>query len=52
MSHRTLLWALWGGTTALATTVCWAGVSVVTPAITAGHSPAMPPSQVRAAWVV
>jgi len=49
MSRRLLAWPLWGLTTAVATTVCWAGVSVVTASITASHTPALPASEVHAA---
>ncbi len=49
MSRRLLVWPLWGLTTAVATTVCWTGVSVVTASITATHSPAIPAKEVHAA---
>jgi hypothetical protein len=49
MSRRLLAWPLWGITTAVATTVCWAGVSVVTASITATHTPALPARDIHAA---
>jgi hypothetical protein len=44
-----LLGSLWGVTTLAATTVAWAGVSVVTASVTAVHSPAIPARAVHAA---
>ena len=52
MSRRLLIGSLWGFTTAVATTVCWAGVSVVTASITAAHSPAIPAKAVHAALTI
>jgi hypothetical protein len=49
MSRRLLVWSAWGLTTAVATTVCWAGVSVVTASITPAQRPALPASEVHAA---
>ena len=49
MNRRFIPRALWSFTTAVTTAVCWAGVSVVTPSITASHSPALPPREVHAA---
>jgi len=47
MNRRLVAWSLWGLTTAAATGVCWAGVSVVTPSITTAHSPAIPDHEVH-----
>ncbi len=48
MVRRLLTWSVWGLTTAVATTVSWAGVSVVTASITAAHSPAIPAKEIHA----
>jgi hypothetical protein len=47
MNRRLVAWSLWGLTTAAATGVCWAGVSVVTTSITTAHSPAIPDEEVH-----
>jgi hypothetical protein len=49
MSRRLVLGSLWGLTTAIATGMAWAGVSVVSSSVNATHSPAIPAKAVHAA---
>ena len=52
MNRRLVHWSLGIATTAVAIGVCFAGISVLTPSVTASHSPAVPAREVHERHVV